>query len=185
MSLELSSSPKETHDTTEDTAHGTTNPENGEEVPASAPSGKKKIYIIIAILIIAIALAAGLFIFLKKYKTQDDSAAQEAQKEASKQQIFHDMDEIIINLNTEGKSVSFLKLTITLDVRGKENLDIVIKFMPRIRDIFQIYLRELRPTDMQGSVGLYRLREELLLRVNKLIYPAQVNDILFKEVLVQ
>jgi flagellar FliL protein len=57
--------------------------------------------------------------------------------------------------------------------------------MPKISDVFQMYLRELRPADMQGSVGLYRLKEELLLRVNKIVYPAQVNDLLFKEVLVQ
>ena len=78
-----------------------------------------------------------------------------------------------------------MKLTMTFDMEGEENLKKVEEMMPRIRDVFQMYLRELRPYDMQGSVGLYRLREELLLRVNKIIYPAQVNDILFKEVIVQ
>ncbi len=56
---------------------------------------------------------------------------------------------------------------------------------PKINDVLQMYLRELRPADMQGSVGLYRLKEELLLRINKIVYPSQVNDLLFKEVLVQ
>ena len=57
--------------------------------------------------------------------------------------------------------------------------------MPRIVDNFQVYLRELRLEDLRGSAGLYRLREELLSRVNIAAQPAQVNDVLFKEMLVQ
>ncbi len=57
--------------------------------------------------------------------------------------------------------------------------------MPRIVDSFQIYLRELRVEDLQGSAGLQRLREELLLRVNAAIAPAKARDVLFKEMLVQ
>lgn len=184
MSLELSSDPKETEEAGEGApAEAAVDPEGGEEKPK--PAGRKKLFIVIAVVVVAAMLAAGFIVFLKKHKEEAAVEAKETQQEANTQQIFHDMDELIVNLNTEGKSVSFLKLTITLDIKGKDNLDVVLKFMPRIRDVFQIYLRELRPADMQGSVGLYRLREELLLRVNKLIYPAQVNDILFKEVLVQ
>ena len=39
--------------------------------------------------------------------------------------------------------------------------------------------------DLRGSAGLYRLREELLVRVNKAAAPAKVSDVLFKEMLVQ
>ena len=38
--------------------------------------------------------------------------------------------------------------------------------MPRVMDAFQTYLRELRPSDLDGSAGLYRLKEELTRRVN-------------------
>jgi flagellar FliL protein len=57
--------------------------------------------------------------------------------------------------------------------------------MPRIVDNFQIYLRELRVDDLRGSGGIYRLREELLARVNAAVAPVKVNDVLFKEMLVQ
>ena len=57
--------------------------------------------------------------------------------------------------------------------------------MPRVMDAFQTYLRELRPEDLRGSAGLYRLREELLARVNTSAQPAKVTDVLFKEMLVQ
>jgi flagellar FliL protein len=57
--------------------------------------------------------------------------------------------------------------------------------MARVVDAFQIYLRELRPSDLEGSAGIYRLKEELLRRVNLAIAPARVESILFKEILVQ
>jgi flagellar FliL protein len=57
--------------------------------------------------------------------------------------------------------------------------------MPRITDTFQTYLRELRPTDLDGSAGLYRLKEELTRRVNAAIAPNKVNAVLFKEIVVQ
>ena len=52
-------------------------------------------------------------------------------------------------------------------------------------DVFQTYLRELRPTDLSGSAGLFRLKEELTRRVNLAIAPNQVNAVLFKEILIQ
>ena len=57
--------------------------------------------------------------------------------------------------------------------------------MPRIIDNFQVYLRELRVEDLRGSGGIYRLREELLARVNAASAPVRVKDVLFKEMLVQ
>ena len=47
--------------------------------------------------------------------------------------------------------------------------------MPRIIDNFQIYLRELRVEDLRGSGGIYRLREELLARVNAAVAPVKVE----------
>ena len=47
--------------------------------------------------------------------------------------------------------------------------------MPRVMDAFQTYLRELRPTDLDGSAGLYRLKEELTRRVNAAIAPNRVT----------
>jgi flagellar FliL protein len=46
-------------------------------------------------------------------------------------------------------------------------------------------LRELRPSDLEGGIGIYRLREELIRRINIAVYPAKVETILFKDVLIQ
>ena len=57
--------------------------------------------------------------------------------------------------------------------------------MPRLMDAFHTYLRELRPSDLDGSAGLYRLKEELTRRVNAAIAPSRINAVLFKEIVVQ
>jgi flagellar FliL protein len=57
--------------------------------------------------------------------------------------------------------------------------------MPRVMDAFQTYLRELRPTDLDGSAGLYRLKEELTRRVNVAVAPNKITAVLFKEIVVQ
>jgi flagellar FliL protein len=57
--------------------------------------------------------------------------------------------------------------------------------MPRVMDAFQTYLREMRPNDLEGSAGLYRLRDELTRRVNLAVAPTKINAVLFKEIVVQ
>ena len=68
------------------------------------------------------------------------------------------------------------------DARGGEQIQ---PLMPRVMDAFQTYLRELRPTDLDGSAGLYRLKEELTRRVNAAVAPNRVTAVLFKEIVVQ
>jgi flagellar protein FliL len=57
--------------------------------------------------------------------------------------------------------------------------------MPVLLDTFQTYLRELRASDLNGSAGLYRLKEELTRRINAEIAPNRINAVLFKELVVQ
>jgi len=57
--------------------------------------------------------------------------------------------------------------------------------LPRIVDNVQVYLRELRAEDLKGSAGTYRLREELLKRINATVAPLRIDDVLFLEILLQ
>ena len=61
----------------------------------------------------------------------------------------------------------------------------VRRFVPRILDSYHMYLRAIRPEELQGSEGVYRIKEELLARTNDAIRPAQVRDVLVRELLVQ
>jgi len=74
---------------------------------------------------------------------------------------------------------------VSLELTDGRDISRIESVMPRIMDNFQVYLRELRIEDLKGSAGMYRLREELLTRVNAAIAPAKVQDVLFREMLVQ
>lgn len=99
--------------------------------------------------------------------------------------IFTDMPEMLVNINTAGRTRNFLKIRVTLELNNEADFPIIEAVQPRIIDSFQTYLRELRLEDLQGAAGMYRLREELLNRVNAAVRPAQVKDVLFKEMIVQ
>src|SRR3546814_13240036 len=91
---------------------------------------------------------------------------------------------MLVNLNTGGKNRNYLKIAISLELTSQEDSVALQNLLTRVVDNFQVYLRELRVEDLRGSAGVQRLREELLLRVNKAVYPIQVSDVLFKEMLV-
>lgn len=99
--------------------------------------------------------------------------------------IFYDLPEMLVNLNTPGRKRNFLKMRVSLELANEADITTVEMVLPRIVDNFQVYLRELRMEDLQGAAGMYRLREELLNRVNAAVRPARVNDVLFKEMIVQ
>lgn len=99
--------------------------------------------------------------------------------------VFYDLPEMLINLTSGNRRANFLKISVSLELQSEADVAQVEAVLPRIRDNFQVYLRELRIEDLQGSAGLQRLREELLLRVNAAARPAVIQDVLFKEMLVQ
>ena len=90
-----------------------------------------------------------------------------------------------MNLESSGRRANYLKIIVALELADDDHLSELERVLPRIIDNFQVYLRELRIEDLQGSAGLQRVREELLLRVNASTQKAKVRDVLFKELLVQ
>jgi len=143
--------------------------------------------------LIVIGAIAGVFFsgILSKKEPPKEATAEEAPvqaKPAPKQTVFFDMPDLIVNLNTGSgtqRRTNFLKISVSLELENPGDIEVVTQNMPRVIDNFQIYLRELRIDDLQGSAGLYRLREELLRRVSLAARPARVRDVLFKEMLVQ
>lgn len=157
-------------------------PAEGAEEPKKS---KKKLIIIIAAAILVLGGGgAGLYFsgILGGGEKKDANAEDPLLKN---QTLYHDMDEFLVNLNNPGTQVSFLKAVITLELPNQLSLNEVQDKMPKIRDIFQVYLRELRNSDLQGSAGLQRLRTELLLRINSVMEKGKVNNILFKEIIIQ
>jgi flagellar protein FliL len=154
-----------------------------EDGDASGAKAKKKLPIMLiagaaAFLLIGGGAAAYFFFFSAPASDGTHMA------EVHDSFIFN-LPTMTVNLKSEGEGEAFMKLTIALEVADEKMMEEIQPRMAKVVDAFQVYLRELRKSDLEGSAGIYRLKEELRRRVNVAIFPAQIDSILFKEILVQ
>lgn len=98
---------------------------------------------------------------------------------------FVALPEMLVNIVGPDGRPAYLKLKLTLEAPDEAAVTALTEHVPRVSDQFNGFLREMRTDDLAGSAGAYRLRLELLRRVNLVIAPAQVNAVLIEEMLVQ
>jgi flagellar FliL protein len=153
------------------------------QAPASKAKKKPPMKLIVmaaAGLVVLAGVAGGGYFFFSG--GEHDKPAQAVVKPA----IFVDMPDVLVNLANAGTDrTQYLKVKIVLEVPDALLVAQIQPLMPRVMDAFQTYLRELRPTDLDGSAGLYRLKEELTRRVNTAVAPNRITAVLFKEIVVQ
>jgi flagellar FliL protein len=173
-------------DETEEEALDADQEEDGEPKKKKKLSGKVLVLFILLPLLIVGGGAGGAYfagVFDAPEPTEEEIAEEAA--EMNKKVVFYDLPEMLVNLNSGNSSSSFLKLGVSLELEDEGAITDLELLIPRIMDNFQVYLRELRKEDLNGSQGVFRLKEELLMRINSSAAPVKVNDVLFKEMLVQ
>jgi len=148
--------------------------------------GKLKL-VVIGVAVLAAAGAGGWFsgVIPGLLHKEGGHAAAEGAAAAPAAPVFLDMPEMVANLNAGGRRAAYIKLRAKFELARKEDAPALQAAMPRVVDLFQGYLREMRPEELRGTAGTYRLREELIARTNIAAAPARVVDVLFVEVLVQ
>ncbi len=154
-------------------------------------SGKKMILIIVPVLLLLVGGGAA-YMFMGGEEHSEEVALDEHgnpvvpldENAEVTELLFYDIEPMLVNLTSAGGKSAYLKLSVTLEVDKQSSFEELEVNLPRIIDNFQVYLRELRLEDINGSAGMFRLKEELLIRVNETIYPTRVNDVLFKEMLI-
>jgi flagellar protein FliL len=157
--------------------------EGAAEGTEAAPAPKSKLKLIIAGVGLLVILGGGVATWFLFFRHSGEEVHAEA---VVKPPSFVDVPDMLVNLaGSPGERVQYLKLKIVLEVKEEKQVEAIKPSMPRVTDIFQTYLRELRPTDLNGSAGLFRLKEELTRRVNTALSPSQVNAVLFKEIVIQ
>jgi len=95
--------------------------------------------------------------------------------------VFYTLPDVVVNEQTADGTPHFLKLKLTLELPDHDTADALTPNMPRVNDLFQVFLRELRHEDVTGSQGSYLLRTEILRRVNMVIAPSHANAVLIEE----
>ncbi len=99
--------------------------------------------------------------------------------------IYVDLPEMIANLDSDPRRPRYIKMRARVEVTSPRDEQAVREAMPRLIDLCQTYLRDIRPEDLRGSMGTYRLREELIARADVAVAPARVVDLLFVDMIVQ
>ena len=158
-----------------------------EQAAEAPPSKRKRGKLLLVALPLLLAGAGGAGAWFGGFVPgsagpEADAAAASA---APEKPVFVDMPDIVANLNAPGRRSSYIKLRSKLEVARAADARALQEAMPRIQDLFTTYLREVRPEELRGSAGTYRLREELIARASLAAPPAQVVDVLFVELLLQ
>jgi flagellar FliL protein len=186
-------------------------PEGAEGVDGEAPAKKKpKLMVLIIAGVAALAVLGGggagaYFMFLKPKPDAEHAEAKEKPKKKKKEEhakggkgeagaavvregpdgvVFYTLPDILVNMQTADGRPTFLKLKLTLELPDDHLVEELDPAIPRMNDMFQTFLRELRPEDLSGSQGSYQLRMEILRRVNLLVAPSKVNAVLIEEMLI-
>jgi flagellar protein FliL len=182
-----------------------------EGAEGEAPAKKKPPLMMLIIAGVAAVLVLGggggaaYFVFLKPKpeaagehgKEKPKKKKKEEKKEGGKEEkgaavvregpdgiVFYTMPEVVVNMQTADGRPTFLKLKLTLELPSEDAVEELDPNMPRLQDMFQSFLRELRPEDLSGSQGSYQLRMEILRRVNLVIAPSRANAVLIEEMLI-
>jgi len=160
-------------------------PEPAAADASAKPSGTRKL-ILLAVPLVLAGLFAGLwFSGVLPRMLGLEHKQQKTEAMASPVPIYVDLPELVANLNVASHRPNYLKLVVRLEVARQEDVERVKQSMPRLQDMFQTYLREMRPEELRGSAGTYRLREELMIRANAAAAPARITDVLFTQMLIQ
>lgn len=147
------------------------------DLPRRVWSGKR-----LAVVVAALLLFAGCTLLLINVgKPELLSTA----KSTTVESTYVKLPDIFVNLSSAQGRPRFLKLAVSLEIKGDDQAATIKNNLPRVVDSFQVYLRELRVEDLNGSAGMFLLKEELLRRVNTQLSPSRVENVLFEEMLVQ
>ena len=172
--------------------------EAGDATEGKGGGGRKKLILVAAPVLLA-GVGAGLWFagilppLLGMGPAPAAATGDAPRAEAPRPPVFFDMPEIIANLNATGRRPVFVKLRSKLEITRAEDAAAIQVAMPRLLDLFQTHLREMRPEELRGSAGTQRLREELVARANIAVAPPagstqaapRITDVLFVEMLVQ
>ena len=167
-------------------AEETSKPDEAPEQPEPEKSGGRRKLILLAVPVALLGVSAGLWFSGVLPRLLGMQHAETPTEQATPPKpIYVDLPELIANLNSNPQRPNYVKLTARLEVQKQEDVERVKAAMPRLQDLFLTYMREMRPQELRGSAGTYRLREELIARANLAAAPARITDVLFTQMLVQ
>lgn len=159
---------------------------------AKKSSSRNRIIVILSCIIgIGILATVGIFFvpklihLMSKNESSENEEADSEKPRIGKLVAFVPLPELLVNLKMYQGKGTILKATFVLQIANEKDVPEVNRFLPLITDQFQTFLREMTVVDLQGAAGIERIRQELLVRINQIVKPVKVIEVLVKDFLVQ
>lgn len=143
---------------------------------AAAPQPRRRIVPLLAGLVLAAALGAGGFMAVRSgiVPVTAPSAAQPTPVGA-----FVPVPTIVVPMGSDAR-LRHLRFTAQLEVPQAHAAE-VARLMPRILDVLNGYLRAIEMTDVEDRAGIFRLRAQMLRRIQIVTGEGRVTDLLVTE----
>ncbi len=143
-------------------------------------------------LILLFCIIAIVFFFFKvlnknkSYTTisENNSQATTNKTAAIATNNYIELQPIIANLLYTNSKQSYLKLTLTIQLSSDKDIILVEEKTPVVIDTLQTFASGLRASDLTGTGNIILLKEELIKRINKVVYPVVISDVLVKEMII-
>lgn len=160
-------------------------PAEGDDAAAAGRAKKRKLMIMAsaAVAVVGIAVAVGVVFFMG----DDKKKVEEHPKDETTVEVsVVDVPEFTINLLGEDENAGhFMKIKLAVELAHKTDTANVNALLPRLQDDWNVFLRQMRPGDMQGSAALQRLKEGLMRRATQSLAPVPVKAVYIRELIVQ
>lgn len=154
-------------------------PDTATEDPPKKPS---KSPLIIGALLAVLGAAGGFYvtwsgIILAAEPAEPPKA--EKGSLAEEKTVFISVDPLTVSLGNSANA-THLRFRADLEVDSEHKAE-VTQLLPRVVDVLNSYLRALEPADVEDRGALSKLRGQMLRRIQVVVGPGKVNDLLVME----
>lgn len=142
---------------------------------------RKKIMILLLPLLIVIGVSVGIYFTLNNsYDSLNVgySVVQHDKDSPDNITVFYDLPEL--KTSVKGKKRSHdLRIKLNIELSSIEDMKVIEALTPRLSDAIIGHIIELTIDEIEGSTGLYWLKEELLYRLNLVAAPIKIKKLNF------
>jgi len=168
-------------------------PDKREEEPILPKSKKLRQWLVVifaVILLIGVAITG--ILFLAPGVAPDYSnvggitgkGKKEAETEKKGQGYIYNMEPFVVNLADQGRP-RYLKVRMSIESQQMKVNEEYEKRLPQLRDTILTVLSNKTFGEISDSEGKKKLREEIILKLNRLLWGFQVKTVYFTEFIIQ
>lgn len=155
-----------------------------EELAPPTKLSRKKMLLFLLPVVIVVGLSVGFYYVFSRDYSSTPSAYSIVKKEGAGEEggitVFYDFPEFTATLHSATPDKNLLHLRLNLELSTVEDIKTIEILTPKINDVILTHIIELSPKEIEGSEGLYWLKEELLYRLNLAVFPVKINNLNIK-----